>query len=105
MKLSRDILRGLVWEGSGDGWEVVSNEYSYRSRWASHHVLVISNGDGRLWQIEYSKALTELQNERPFDYAGDEVELTEVFPISVMVRRFVKVFPGETQEIPQTERL
>lgn len=47
------------------------------SRWSVHKRAVVEK-DGKFYEMYFSVGATEMQDEGPFDYAGDEVTLTEV---------------------------
>jgi hypothetical protein len=64
--------------------EVVENRHTgEQTRWSSVHELVIRTKDGALWMTSYTQGLTESQDERPFEYDGDEIEFTQVNPVPV----------------------
>ncbi len=86
MLFKKDDLKELLW---GDDLEIngkvavtVLNEQIYSSRWSSRHVLVFSY-DGKFYETTYSRGLTEMQDERPFEYEPEEIECQEVVPVEV----------------------
>lgn len=82
MKFKRDVLQALAGdidsEASTDGYEIVRDELAGTSRWSIIHSLVFKF-DGKFYQTNYRTAATECQDERPFEYEGEEIECKEVF--------------------------
>lgn len=67
----KDDLRELTWASVGqgfNGYELVAIEDQGTSRWSSHHRMIFRH-DGELWAARYSKGLTEVQDEQPFEYS------------------------------------
>jgi len=61
---------------------VISNEIGDTSRWSTHHSLVFQNKvTEKFYQTFYSCGATEMQNECPFEYDPDMIEVVEVFPV------------------------
>lgn len=75
---SKEVLQELVW-GDVEGLVVMLNEQYSSSRWSSLHELVFREGE-KYYRVEYSRGLTECQDERPFEYEGDMISCTEVVP-------------------------
>lgn len=61
-----------------------------QDRWMSHHKLIWRDAEGLLWQCGYSKGLTELQGQQPWE---DEktVQSVRAIPRSRAIVEFVKV--------------
>lgn len=53
------------------------------SRWSEHHEIIFEH-DGKFYRTHYSCGLTEIQDERPWEYET-EVECTEVELIQKMM--------------------
>lgn len=70
--MKREFAKELLMEW-GLPWDVYGtppllNEEHDSGRWHQHHNLVfMAPDDGKVWQVGYSTALTELQDMRPWD--------------------------------------
>lgn len=99
MKLSNEMARMLCseldlgdtstcWNDSewSDGdvypnFEVVHSELIDTTRWSLVHERVYKDLDtGKYWETTYRTGATECQEERPYEYDGDEIEFIEVVP-------------------------
>ena len=58
-------------------------------RWSEHHVVIFED-DGQFWKTHYSKGLTEMQDEMPWEYE-DTVEAFLVEEKEVLVKKWVEV--------------
>lgn len=62
------------------GGPLVDDHVIDTDRWSEHHWLYFNAlDDGLLWRVPYSKGLTEMQDERPWEYE-DSVEGVRVEP-------------------------
>lgn len=80
IKIPKDLAQELVdcYEFY-EGYKTVDDEHIEDSRWSASHYLVIQReSDGKLFGASYSTGLTEMQEERPFEYDGPEIEFREV---------------------------
>ncbi len=58
-------------------------------RWTITYEAVIQDlTDGKFYKIWYSRGATEMQDESPFEYDGDEIECVEVEPFQKTVTRY-----------------
>jgi len=75
---SRDQLRAILWDEEG---EVILDEVTGTGRWDTYHRFIFRpEGEEKLYETNYSKGSTELQDsQRPWEYK-DEVECVEVEP-------------------------
>lgn len=74
-----------------DGVEVISDDISDTSRWSEHHTLIFrAPDDGKVYEVWYSKGLTEYQDESPWEY-DSEVEGTEMVKKTVTIEKYVPV--------------
>jgi hypothetical protein len=72
---TREELQSILY---GDVGKVLVDQVVSTGRWATTHRFVFQPDDSaKLYETEYSKAATELQVERPWEYQ-DEVECSEV---------------------------
>lgn len=76
MKFTKDFLLETLDDSTVD----VVNQISDSSRWSIYYDRVIKV-DGKFYQANYSVGATEQQDERPYEYDGDEIECREVFPV------------------------
>lgn len=77
MKFSKEDLIDEVHETVYD--KIVEN-----TRWSIHHERVFKH-DGKFYITYYSHGSTEMQNESPYEFDGDEIECEEVFPVERVV--------------------
>lgn len=70
--------------------EVISDEITDTSRWSTHHKCVFKLGE-RFYRTYYSEGATEMQDESPYEYGGEWIEVEEVVEKEVMVKMFVSV--------------
>lgn len=77
MKFKKEFLIELE---DSDGVEIISQDIIDQSRWSTHWRTVFKFQD-RFYETFYSIGSTESQDERPYDYEPDEIEIDEVFPI------------------------
>jgi hypothetical protein len=72
MKFTKEFLQD-------DGGETVYDKMIGRRRWSIDWERVFKH-EGRFYRTLYSVGSTESQDERPYEYEGDEIECVEVFP-------------------------
>lgn len=68
--------------------EVVLEELEDTSRWSTHHSCVFKLNEN-FYRTHYSKGATESQDESPFEYDNDWIEVDEVEEKKVTVVRYV----------------
>lgn len=88
--ISAGVASDLFYKANGneiDGWVRVADQYISVRRWESHHWLVLAEVAGKeTWGLEYSKGLTEMQdNTFPWEGADDSAQLplTRLYPRTV----------------------
>ena len=69
MKFQKTVLQDALWDDI-DNIKTVSDEITGTGRWTIEGVPPVA-GDAR----------AEMQDERPFEYDGDEIECLEVKPV------------------------
>ena len=95
----KERMRDIVSYDDGehaDGWcekenelaEIVVNDVNYISRWSAHYRCVFKI-NGKYYATEYSEAVTEIQDEKPYEYEGEWVEVSEVVPKEVTAIKYV----------------
>lgn len=67
---------------------VIENKVTDTSRWSTYYKCVFKLDD-KFYSTEYSEGSTEIQDEEPYEYDGEYVEVTEVVPKEVKVTRYV----------------
>ena len=77
MKFSKEFLQD-------EGGETVYDKVIGNRRWSVDHERVFKH-EGRYFRTLYSVGATESQDERPYEYEGDEIECVEVFPVEKKV--------------------
>jgi len=94
-KFPKEFLRDIIWEEESEFEDKVGiqvkNEITDTGRWSVYHELVFSY-DEKFYAVNYSVGATEIQDERPFEYEGDEVECFEVAPKPVTVIEYHAVY-------------
>ncbi len=60
-------LKLLVWEDEPEGYKYIDTEDTGKSRWSSHHTLIFEF-EGELWASDYSRGLSETQDQVPYEY-------------------------------------
>lgn len=68
--------------------EIISDEITDTSRWSVYHECIFKIGE-RYFRTDYSRGATEMQDEAPYEYDGDYIEVTEVVPKEVTVIQYV----------------
>jgi len=103
MIVSNEIARELLFLSEGDTtleWEedgfplieVVREKLIDTSRWSHIYERVYKDlNTGKYWITSYRTGATESQDERPYEYDGDEIEFTEVVPRETIVIKYVVV--------------
>lgn len=81
MKFSKEWLM----EGSDDN--TISCDIIDTSRWSVIYLRIFEH-EGKFYRTSFSKAATEIQDESPYEYEGDEIECEEVFPVQVTVTEY-----------------
>lgn len=83
LQLTAEEGRCLVW-GELPGFKKISDKIITTTRWSTVHRLVVQReSDGLFFCDEYSRAATECQDERPYEYS--EPDFTQVFPVEKKV--------------------
>ena len=85
MLFSKEILVSLAYhEYDETKFEILENEIQDSSRWSIYYNLIFKVLEtGKIYETNYSVGATEYREESPFEYEGDEIEVTEVEPYEV----------------------
>lgn len=84
-----DLL--LVMDADSDKLTLLLSEISDNSRWSIHHRMVFKDdSDGKCYESHYSVGATESQDERPYEFEGDQISCVEVEPVVVQVTQYKK---------------
>jgi len=104
--ICNERIREIVGEYDLDGWsdytkeafekltdgvevaEIIHDKVTDTSRWSVHHECVFKL-NGNFYRTYYSFGATEMQDESPYEYDGDWVEVEEVVPKEVTVVKYV----------------
>lgn len=86
----KDTLQDLAWEDyNPDEFQIISDEIVDTSRWSTIYEMVfMEKGTGKYYQTSYSRGATECQDESPYEYEPDQIKLTEVEPVEVMIIQY-----------------
>lgn len=79
MKFKKEDLIDGIDFGKAPG-PTVFHEITGNGRWSIHHRRVFEF-EGKFYETRYSVGATESQDESPYEYAPDEIECNEVFPV------------------------
>lgn len=82
-----DLDRCEDYEGA-ESAEIISDEITDTGRWSTYHECVFKLG-GKFYRTQYSEGATEMQDESPYEYEGDWIEVDEVVPKEVTVIKYV----------------
>ena len=93
MLFSKETLVDLVYDEYDETkFEILENEIQDSSRWSIRYNLIFKVLEtGKIYETYYSDDATEYQEESPFEYEGDEIEVTEVEPYEVTVIKYKAV--------------
>ena len=84
LNLTKQEALDLVWEGSNEVFEVISDTIISHSRWGVNHKIIIKRiSDNKFFSDIYSKGATEDKDEAPFEHR--EPNFREVFPVEKMI--------------------
>ena len=68
--------------------EIIYDKITDTGRWSEYHEAVFKL-DGQFFMTEYSRGSTEMQDESPYEYDGEWIEVPEVVPKEVTVIKYV----------------
>jgi hypothetical protein len=93
MKFEKAWLREFICTTVGQtcpetGATLVRNDICGKSRWNIINEFVFSTKDGKYFGGSYSYGATENQDNAPFEYEPDEVELAELESYEEMVTKY-----------------
>lgn len=83
MKFKKEFMQEMVWE-ENDETVIMEDTIVDTSRWSEIHEVIFSY-EGKHYSSNYSKGLTEQQDESPYECDGDEIECTEVHQVETKV--------------------
>ena len=89
MKFKKQDLIDMVNDESDILLEI-ENEIVDTSRWSIHYRAIFKFED-RFYETRYSRGATEHQDERPYEYASDEIECPEVVPVEKTVIEYERI--------------
>lgn len=96
-KFQKEHLREILWDDA-EGYETISDEIYETSRWSVHSELIFKRvSDGRIFKTNYSRGATEQQDEQPFEYEPNEIDVYVVVPVEKTVIDYVVV---EATDVP-----
>jgi hypothetical protein len=91
----KDALQEL--NGESETLKKVSDTITGKRRWSlSHELIFQETSTGRFFLTHYSEGSTEQQDESPYEYDGEDIEVQEVRP----VERTVTVYEPAPVESP-----
>ena len=90
MKISKETAQALADDDEVNAFKIIENKLVGHSRWSLVLSLILEKDD-KYYTVEYSTGSTELQDEIPFEYDEDEIELAEVTPQQILTTIYVPV--------------
>ncbi len=75
----KELLQGMSWGDCEEGYTILETQQTGTSRWSIHYTQIFSAPDGNLYKTGFSRGATEMQDESPYEYAGDMIECEQVF--------------------------
>ena len=87
MKFKKEYLVDGI-DGDGPCGKTVHTKHTGSRRWSQSYARVFEI-DGKFYSTRYRVGSTEMQDESPYEYEGDEIECTEVFPRQKTVTEYV----------------
>ena len=91
MKFNKEFLKGIA-EDDYDMTivKVIHNDIVDTTRWSIVYEVVFKF-DNKFYKTHYSVGATESQDERPYEYDGDEIECVEVVPVEKTITVYEKL--------------
>ena len=87
LKLSKEDAKAVISDDL-DGFKVIQDTIESTGRWSENHDIIIQReSDGKYFGDGYSRGLTEMQDEFPYDYS--DPDFTEVFPKVIEITSYV----------------
>jgi hypothetical protein len=81
-KFSKEFMQGVI-HGDTEDTEVIEDEIVDHTRWSVVHNMIFSY-EGKHYETSYSRGATEMQDEQPYEYDGDEIEVLEVEKVAIV---------------------
>jgi hypothetical protein len=96
-QFKKDALLEML-DGDTETLVKVSDTITGTGRWSLNHELVFKEvSTGRFFRTHYSEGATEQQDESPFEYEPDDVEVVEVFPVEKTVTFYTTQKPAPVE--------
>lgn len=89
---SKEVLREILFNGM-----YVSDEQYDTSRWSEHREMIFK-WDDKYYGSCYSRGLTEMQDESPYQYDNDYIECDEVREEKVITTRWKVYEEGDEED-------
>lgn len=99
--IEKDRLRNIICDDDEEA-ELIEEEITDTSRWSVHHEAIFKLG-GKFYRTHYSVGATEMQDERPYEYEGDFVDVEEVEPAEIIRTEYVHVGSKAANKLPKVE--
>lgn len=107
MKFRKDALIDVLYNRQTEdgGLALIEINHISNSRWTAHQEMIFTDGES-YWRVPFESALTELQSQSPFQYAVDDIEAEQVWPVEKRVRKFMRLpFMDDAGAVRTTEPL
>lgn len=89
MKFKKEVLQAIIYDDCINA-DKVGDTIQTSTRWSILHTMIFKYKD-KFYMADYSVGATELQEERPYEYAADKIECPEVELKEVMIKKWVLV--------------
>jgi hypothetical protein len=77
VKFDKELLRDMAYGEVPDGFDVIDTKLLDHGRWSLRYEQIF-RFDGKIYVTQFSKGATEMQDERPYDYAPEQIECPEM---------------------------
>ena len=89
MKFKKEFMQEVAYD-EAEGVEIIENNIVDNSRWSVIHKIIFLFKD-KFYQSSYSVGATEQQDESPYEYDDEEIECSEVKPVSKTITVYEKI--------------
>lgn len=90
---TKEFLQSLANEDfDATKYKIIQNEICDTSRWSIHYDMIFQELDtDTYYSTSYSVGATESQDESPYEYDGDIIEVGVVVPVEYTAIRYISV--------------
>ena len=89
MLFKKEFMQEVAYD-EAEGVKIIENNIVDNSRWSVIHKIVFLFNE-KFYESDYSVGATEQQDERPYEFDNEEIECSEVKPISKTITVYEKL--------------